>query len=92
MSFIGYKVTHNIIASGTWMSAYNAEERNDRHPETSFEIMDDARLKDDWTPNAANLAGPACMALMNNGLLEMLQGTDCQSAQPPVCEHRSKYN
>jgi hypothetical protein len=86
MSFIGYKLP--MVSSGTWKSTYNANATNDPHPETAFEMMDDARHKDDWVPDVTNLAGPACMALMNNGLLEILEGGPCQSLQQPVCEHR----
>ena len=76
--------------------------RNDGHADREFDEMDDARRNDaDWMAAGAGrrLRRPrnttACMALMNNGLLEMRggyydSGTCEGELMSPACEYRCK--
>ena len=82
--------------------------RNDGHADREFDEMDDARRNDaDWMAGMKDGAGrrrrlrrprntTACVALMNNGLLEMRGSDDddadaCEGLVSPACEYRCKY-
>ena len=82
----------------------DADARNDGQEDLEFGEMEDARRDGaDWRDGpaaaAARLRRPrnatSCMALTNNGLLEMRGGLgddECgQSLRSPACEYRCKY-
>ena len=74
------------------------EDRNDLHADVDFEDMDDARRNEgDWKPPASavrllqltsNASAVTCMALMNNGLLEMRGDCGGGGDISPACEYR----
>ena len=78
--------------------------RNDGHTDREFDEMDDTRRNDaDWMMAGAGrrrLRRPrnrtACVALMNNGLLEMRGSDDdddaCEGLVSPACEYRCEYS
>ena len=82
----------------------DADARNDGQEDLEFGEMEDARRDGaDWRDGpaaaAARLRRPrnatSCMALTNNGLLEMRGGLgddECgESLRSPACEYRCKY-
>ena len=75
--------------------------RNDGHADREFDEMDDARRNDgDWMAETEDAIWrrprntTACVALMNNGLLEVRGADDgtCEGNMSPACEHRCKYS
>ena len=79
----------------------DADARNDGQEDLEFGEMEDARRDGaDWRDGpATRLRRPrnatSCMALTNNGLLEMRGGIgddECgESLRSPACEYRCKY-
>ena len=82
----------------------DADARNDGQEDLEFGEMEDARRDGaDWRDGPASAAdrlrrprnATSCMALTNNGLLEMRGGLgddECgQSLRSPACEYRCKY-
>ncbi len=96
MAYTTFRIPEELSKQSnfTWTCVNNKLRRNDDvHPEPTFSDLVDSRRDPMAWSSTVNTdlitpGDPACMVLMNNGLLEFQKNVSCNSQRPPACEYR----